>query len=139
MNNEYRDELLVGYLDFQFIEEAFIDDLNIDKYGFTKIYVYGNEGPIPHFHIVSENKNDICICICEAKYFNHGKYKNTFKSKKQLKMLDYWMDNININDDTKTNWEFIIIMWKSANPEWRNYDIKFPNKRPDYTKTINFK
>lgn len=137
----FNDSAMIGYFDLTMIEEAWIGDTNIKKYGLCKVYVHGDEGMIPHFHIENNESNDICVCISESKYFKHGKYKDTFPSNKQTKMLDYWLRQPNNVDTDKSNWEMCILAWKLENPDWiiKNKHIKFPTKQPDYSKLVNFK
>lgn len=55
------------------------------------IYVYGNEGPIPHFHIENPKDKDdvVCVGIFEAKYFSHqANVLPKTLDKKVLKALD---------------------------------------------------
>lgn len=56
------------------LEELHIGDVNLKyKLVVCGIYVYNNEGEIPHFHIRSNNIDwECCVEIYKPLYFYHG-------------------------------------------------------------------
>ena len=46
------------------------------------IYVYANEGNIPHFHFRTTDKKEGCIRIDKPEYFNHGNKQQILKKLK---------------------------------------------------------
>lgn len=103
--------------------------------GKTKIYVYSGEGTIPHFHIISNDGFECCICIYEALYFNHGSKQSRLNSK-QRKILDDWMGDPSLTNSKLTNWEAIDFAWRIGNGD--NYVSK-NKKKPDYSNMINMR
>lgn len=76
--------------------------------GICKIHVYGNEGNIPHFHIVPideklRRKHEVCVWLYEAKYFTHSSKQGTLTSE-QRKILNNFMKMDN-------NWRKACDMW----------------------------
>ena len=99
--------------------------------GKCTIEVFGDEGEyIPHFHIKSiDRKFSCCIYIFDNRFFEHGKNNDTL-NKKDWKILDTWLRNINTKYQDKTNWETIVMIWDSI------YYTDYSNKdtpQPDYT------
>ena len=71
-NKKYTDKLLIGEIEFtDSVNEVSVGRPNLDKFGTCKIYVYGNEGPVPHFHLEKSNGEVIC-CICIFGNSNSG-------------------------------------------------------------------
>lgn len=133
---------IIGYINFSdiILEKQVGNKINFaGGIGECKIQVYSNEGNIPHFHLDSINGNfSSCICIYSNNYFSHGgKYTNTLTHKKHREELDNWLRNTGENGNT--NWENIVLLWESRNP-----NCKFPKNRktfiqPDYSSILNFK
>lgn len=133
----------IGTIELSNIGEEFIAEMSPRsvplsyKIGFCKIEVWPNEGPIPHFHIIS--KNDInwecCIEIYNSKYFHHGSKQGTLTNK-QLSILDSWLrEKSKIhNYPNLTNWDLLCIFWLGqGNPT----KLVTQNPvQPDYTKTV---
>lgn len=121
MNNKHNEEIevfMLGEIDFEGapLNEA-QGPINLESAGECKIFIYGNEGRIPHFHIKGmNNKFECCIKICEADYFDHG-YKTDHLSKKDLKKLDEFLNKKNKKFPEKTNWEVARAFWNSAENE----------------------
>ena len=109
-----------------------------------QIYVYSNEGPVPHFHLIEttekdrDKKTDCCICIFEAKYFDHGSHVSALNNK-ELKILDSFLRSKN---NTNTSyWQSIVLFWDYSNPDNAK---KYPQFRlstiqPDYTHMVEYK
>lgn len=116
------------YFGEETIMEAY-GPIYLEAIGNCKIYVYGNEGTIPHFHLISENgKFETCICIKEAKYFKHGK-KNGTLTKKQKEELNHFLEQINKKVPDRTNWEATRDAWNFSND---TNIISMKIKKPDY-------
>ena len=135
MNQE---EILIGKINLNDFSITINEILNLDEVvalnlksdlGIGKIYVYSNEGNIPHFHINGKGWKS-CIKIYEPKYFIHGDYTQTFSSK-QRKILNSYLHQRN-NTYSGTNWEYISYVWKLRG----NPIINIPENpiQPDYTK-----
>lgn len=140
MKDSRTDPMLVGTVnlgEYEFQEGVF-GKVHFGKgLGDCKIYVYSNEGPIPHFHLISESNNfEACICIFEPIYFDHGSKTGTLNSN-QRKLLNEWMSSV-ITDYgvNATNWQMLIFAWRMNNGD--KYIPKNP-KQPDYTQMKNFK
>ena len=119
-----------------------IDTINLNPKGImspiyigrSDIYVYSNEGTIPHFHIIPKNgKSEICICIFEPFYFNHGSKQLRLNSK-QRKILDDWLEQQSTIAPEVTNWRLICISWETGNGN--KYIPKNPVK-PNYRNMEN--
>ena len=103
--------------------------------GECKIEVYGGEGDIPHFHIFNKNGSfDTCIKIYSAEYFHHEGHIGVFDSSKDRKELDKWLRKRNKILKNSTNWEIIVYLWESANPNCSFPILKKTNIQPDYSK-----
>lgn len=137
----------IGTIDFSSI-------INIDKRLYrinlgkklteTKVNVYSNEGPIPHFHLECEKEAFFCCpCIFAPLYFDHDT-KTSKLEPFQLSILDNWLREI--NPDTKhakpneTRWHTIARIFKEINTIFPRefFDYKtYP--QPDYTKMVNMR
>lgn len=134
-----RDEpKLLGIIDLS-TEELIIEDcygrINFPNgIGECKIYVYSNEGTIPHFHLIKD-KFESCICIYESLYFNHGLKQSRLNSK-QRKILNNWLDLPSIPNPKISNWDMLHIAWYGGNGD--KYIPKNPSK-PNYTNMENMR
>lgn len=144
-----RDRSTIGFID-NFISEVTTESNNrnmgVTTIGKVAIIVYGDEGPVPHFHIESKDFN-CCVCIFNNKYFDHGIHQDTL-NRKQLKELDSFMRNKCSLEEKITNWEAVKILWVASNVTGNsNFGItlrykliyKYKNKQPDYTKLKGYK
>ena len=112
------------------LEESFIGELDLKyKLGICGIYVYNNEGQIPHFHIKTKNNNlECCIEIYKPLYFDHGIQQRNLNNK-QCKLLDKWMSKKSTLLPV-TNWDMIDALWvTSQNP---TTNIPPNKKKPNY-------
>lgn len=95
-----------------------------------KVYVYENEGAIPHCHVIdSENNLEACIRLDRAEYFSHGRKTWIFDSKMKKIFAEFMESNI-VHGKTKLQrWEYCFMSWNGANE-----DFPMPNstKIPDY-------
>jgi len=146
-NFNYNEITLIGEFSIDYSEEDLVLEdrkiADIIKYGKKtlnyQIYVYGKEGPTPHFHIIEtgeddrEKKIDCCICIFEANFFDHGAHTDLLNNK-ELKILNNFLKSkIGVN----TYWEIIVAEWHRLNPG--NYNKYSQNRKtntqPDYSRT----
>ena len=146
--HQYKDYNKVTYIgsfsveeDEPVSEEKVFNQIKIKKkvidYG---IYVYSGEGPVPHFHIISNDGGrefDGCMCIYEAKFFDHGVHTSILNSK-ELKLLDAFLRTQYVVSGTK--WDYLSLVWQASNEAM---SIKYKKNiktsvQPDYTKTSGF-
>jgi hypothetical protein len=125
------DTIELGFEDY--IEEMVT---NIGSLGKCDIKVYGKEGEIPHFHIISRTNNkEVCVCIFEPKYFSHKPSHTTLTRKEKID-LDNTLSDTYKFDKGKNLWSNIRDVWIEANKdhsyEHKNDALKI--KKPDYTK-----
>lgn len=102
------------------------------KIGTCRVFVYNNEGPIPHFHIENNNGFKCCVMLFDNRYFSHGSKTDTL-SNKQCKLLDEWLSSKSILPffNNITNWETLVAYWVSEQNPMKLIP-KNPIK-PDYT------
>lgn len=120
------------------IEDCISEQLiaKTDKEG-LKIHIYGNEGTIPHFHVVKNEDTLACIRLDSSNYFKHGKYKGEL-SKKQLILIDNILRKV--DDNGISNYVYAIRMWnKEACKRVGSIVLSESNLQPDYTKTKDYK
>ena len=137
--DEYRDELLIGKIEFSnTIEEVCNGVLGLTNLGYCRIYVYSKEGKhIPHFHIISESsKFECCVCIYSPNYFNHGN-KNGSLNAKQRKILNNWLSSPNEKLNYATNWDIIALSFDNANET--NFYNKETKQQPNYSNMNSYK
>lgn len=78
------------------------------------LYVYDNEGPIPHCHILGlgkDGKKEVCVKLDEAEYFCHGYKTNKFTKDEK----DMFIKFINSEDS------FGVLRWKWAASTWNGF------------------
>ena len=112
------------------LEELHIGDVNLKyKLGICGIYVYNNEGEIPHFHIISKNNDwECCVEIYKPLYFDHGIQQRNLNNK-QCKLLDKWMSKRSTILPV-SNWDMIGALWiTSENP---TINIPSNKRKPNY-------
>lgn len=120
------------------VEEAV--DIDLDgkgkrRIGKCKLFVYGNEGPIPHFHIVKNKKTVCCVCLYLPLYFHH-KLDEIDLSGDQKVLLDMFLRRDNL-------WKTLSDAWRSAYEDslkiycqTNNLDINNLTQ-PDYTTMVD--
>ena len=149
-NGNYKEIALIGEFSIEYTEEDFLNEKTIAdniKHGKTvlnyKLEVYSGEGPIPHFHLVSKGENDrdkkidTCICIFEARYFDHGTHVSTLSSK-ELKVLNEFLKEQK-NPIGGTYWDIIATQWYELNPDNITRYQYINKKQPDYTHMLGYK
>ena len=115
------------------LSERSIGTLGLKKIsGECIVEVYPSEGPIPHFHLYTSNKEfSTAICLLTNKYFGHGdKYEETLTSG-QCKQLNRWMSSPHHKHKGFSNWMEAIAEWNRSNPEFRV--IASAYEQPDYS------
>ena len=145
-NGNYKSITLVGEFSVNYDENDLLEDTKItDQIEYRKktfnyqIYVYSDEGPIPHFHIKGKgNDTDCCICIFEPRYFDHGTHVTTLNNK-ELKALDGFLRSQRFSGTTY--WESIYNAWYIDNPDnYKKYpQLMLTKVQPDYTHMVGFK
>lgn len=125
---------LFEYPEFIMTEEAVSKSLYLSqRLKQCKIDVYGDEGPIPHFHITcrpegSDKTFYSAVSLTHNMYFKHGKYKGTLTNSEK-KELHKFLFSKNSKLQNKTNYEVMCEIWnKDADRMFvlKNYD-KIPN------------
>ena len=128
------EESFIGELDLdlgnEILDEHKLGDTNLKyKLGTCGIYVYNNEGQIPHFHIKTKNNEwECCVEIYRPLYFNHGTKQGKLNNK-QCELLDTWMNKKSTLLPV-TNWDMIDALWATS----QNPTTNVPNNRikPNY-------
>lgn len=96
-------------------EKAIDPKRNFENY---KVNINPNEGNIPHMHLCSNDKPDVCIYIYDNKYFTHGIHVGVLESGED-ELFNEWMRKRNkkysINGAVYTNWEVADMLWWEAN------------------------
>ena len=102
----------------------------------ANVFVYQNEGNIPHFH-VKFSGNETCICLFEAKYYNHELH-HVMMTDNHLFGLNVFLMSPTKEPNIKRNWwQYLVNEWVRLH-ENQNYEHKSDWKRiakPDYTTT----
>ena len=117
--DEYRDELLIGKIEFS------------NMIGYCRIYVYSKEGKhIPHFHIMDKStlgkKFHTCVKIETPEYFHHTGKVDVLNSKQRKSLVEF----LKSSHRNGTKWEMLIDLWNINNSTIKvddNIDM------PDYT------
>ena len=128
-------------IDFSNIfNEVTLYKTNIKAIGKCKIDIYNGEGPLPHFHLYSNDKKfNTCICLYSANYFSHGgKYRDILNSS-QRKLLNTFLSE----EDPiygLTRWKILCNKWEEFNPQQSMYNkIKKTDIQPDYSNMSQWK
>lgn len=86
--------------------------------GECKIYLYSDEGLIPHFHIIpKKGGKECCICIYQPYYFNHGITEQVRLNSKQRKILNEWMNQPSKLEPVISNWKIVSGFWQTGNED----------------------
>ncbi len=92
------------------------------------IFVFSNEGYIPHFHIISRDKKlRTCIEILKSRYFHHKDYQG-YLDVQQRKDLNKFLKAKGKGGEQ--NWVQIVGAWNSG---LSNRKIPIGTLQPDYT------
>ena len=116
-------------------EELLLEMAEIGRFNGYRIMIYGNEGPVPHFHVEHKEKGiNSCIRIDKAEYFSHGKHKDKL-SRDTIKELYNFLKQPHktFGKHGYNNWQIICIYWDDNNIEFTLDDISSMSM-PDYTK-----
>lgn len=110
-------------------EDLLTEMAEIGRYKGLQIKIYGSEGPIPHFHF-EDSKRKGCICLKEAKYFKHGKYQDTLKTKELKDLVEFLKSPHKFfGKYGMTNWQVICVYWGDNNLDYQ-VDVELP--MPNY-------
>lgn len=122
------------------LNEAKVGDIKLGKGLDTcKVYVYSNEGIIPHFHLFNNDKTfECCICIYEPLYFNHG-FKTDKLSNKQCEILNDWLDGPSYVMNDKSNWQMIDAFWIASNDDLYIKKNRIKRVKPFYSNMVNMR
>ena len=124
------EELLIGEINFEneILDEQKLGDLNLkSKLGTCGIYVYNNEGQIPHFHIKSKSGDwECCVEIYKPLYFNHRSKQGKLNNK-QCELLDIWMNKKSTLLPV-SNWDMIDALWITSQNPTGNIPLKKKTK-----------
>ena len=116
-------------------EQMLLEMAEIGRFDGYKIMIYGNEGPIPHFHVEHKEKNlSVCVRIDKAEYFSHGSHKDKLDSK-VIKKLKLFLESPHkfFGKNGYTNWQIICVYWNDNNMDYQIEDVN-SLKMPDYSK-----
>jgi len=113
------------------IEETF-DSTNFKNIGQCTLEVYGNEGLIPHFHIVSKDRKfNYCVCIDEPRYFTHGTKNDTLTNQQAAELYDFVRTKTKLKTLKGCSvWKAIKIAWDLAND---SQHLTKRNRPPKYS------
>ena len=97
-----------------------------------------DNGNVPHFHVYSKNMEvHTCLCIDEAKYFDHSKKYKAILDRKILEAVDELLNkDCSEVGFSGTNWRRVQKAW-NENPE-RAICSKATEK-PDYTNVTSWR
>ena len=106
--------------------------LNWDNKSPDMIFVYLDEGNIPHCHVNLKSVNKIvCVRLDKAEYFIHGQYKDKF-NKKERKVFNEFMKSY--ISDGFTRWNFAKLLWNASIQQYEKHQEITISKVPDYSK-----
>lgn len=104
------------------------------RIGFTddgfEVYVNTNDGGNkPHFHYRTKNdwKFHSCIRIDTLEYFEHEGKEGKLNSKQRKELVNF-LNSISEDDESKTNWQVLIIEWNRNNSSKKvDKNLQMPN------------
>lgn len=129
----YSEELFVGNLYLDPYDKYVTEDRQGDIVGkkmSCSVWVYSNEGPVPHCHIYDSTMKLICcVCLDKPMYFDHNLPFRRLNSKER-KELNEWFSSQKFGAEFKiTNWQSCCLFWNSVK---NNIHCKFPKEQPNY-------
>lgn len=137
LNNKFSDS--DGYYtdpNYHFKEDKYGHHLHemaqIGKADNLKVYVYGGERDIPHFHFQNmRTKEDGCLKILSNEYYSHGGHSLILSSKERQQLVRF-LKAKNKDVPSETNFQAICVAWNQANPDFRLPQKPLDIKMPDY-------
>ena len=95
------------------------------------VYVYGKEGPVPHFHLIKGSPDtpswQTCIRIDASEYFHHTGKEEVLNSGERKELVEF-LKQPNKYIASITNWQYLVAQWSSNNPSWEIApEIAMPN------------
>jgi len=145
ISNIKKDNIIVGNIVFSdYINEKEVSGINnrfrTKNIGECKIEVYGGEGPIPHFHIISINGNfDCCVRIYDNHFFQHDIHRDTLNSRQCAESNNWLKLTSDKSINPITNWNYIALLWGDLNPECMYPDSKKCKEQPKYNLMKDFR
>lgn len=125
------DKLLEATKNKLYENEILEEMATIGRYGKYTYRVYGNEGNIPHFHILKDNDTVQCVRLDKAEYFTHnGKYTYKLNSNERKDLINF-LNSKHFDKYDITNWEYVVSQWNLENTK---YTIAEDLIMPDYSK-----
>lgn len=111
-------------------EQAAYEMAQVGKAGGVEIWVWPREGGYtPHFHFWNTDKTiSGCIKLESSEYFEHGQYKSKLDTHQRRQLVAFLKANSK-NFPGLTNWQTIIGIWNSSNPQ-KTIDLNTP--MPNY-------
>lgn len=107
-------------------------DGNFKNKSKRRVYVYSNEGHIPHCHYIDKEKNrEICVRLDKPEYFTHGGKQTKFTKDEKDTFIRFmnWKNTYNM-----VTWNWCATTWNGfAEEDDSNMDIIKTKKIPDYS------
>lgn len=116
------------------LEHSAYEMAQMGKFSEYTIWVYGKEGPIPHFHFVSKDKEG-CIQLNKNEYFSHTGKVAELSHLERKELIEFLQKPSNELPNV-SNWQLLIATWNLNNPKYR-IDTKTP--MPNYRLIRGFK
>lgn len=130
-------EYTICTIDFSnVVEESITQKAIFSNLGQCEIKVYGNEGKIPHFHIVNKDKKFNCpVCINDCRYFTHGSKNDTLNNEQAEELYKVMTRKSELKTFAgKSVWKVVLMAWVIANDEGNVIIRKRPPKYSDINK-----
>lgn len=101
-------------------------------FGAYKIYVYGGERDVAHFHFLSKQTGaEGCIKILTNEYYKHGGH-NAVLNAKERKELVIFLKAPYEKNRSMTNYQAICVFWEACNENYLLPGDPLKIKMPDY-------
>ena len=123
MNDSRMNPKMIGIVDLsteELINEDCTGKINFpNDVGECKIYLYSDEGALPHFHIIpKKGGKECCVCIYQPLYFNHGTgTEQMILNSEQKKILNEWISKPSKVLPEISNWRIISLFWQTGNED----------------------
>lgn len=104
----------------------------IGVFGEYKIYVYGGERDIAHFHFISRQTGaEGCIKILTNEYYRHGGHNATLNSKERKELVRFLKSPFEYNH-AMTNYQAVCMIWNTCNERYLLHGNILGIIMPDY-------
>lgn len=74
---------------------------------------YQDEYQTPHFHVVYDDKPDVCIKLEKAEYLNHGNNAGKLSSTDLIYVKNFLTDE---RTENLSYWKYLLMLWNDNNP-----------------------